>query len=120
MQGSSLCNRRFICLNADNIPLKKYKYTSVNGSLNAFSNLLNLFTLPHSDSTSLELVADFGVSSKKKLPLNWNIATKFFQQPFPNSVNAYLCVLRYHDTPHHKILHSFVLYFCQNSKKYRC
>ena len=66
MQGSSLCNRRFVCLNAGNTPLKKYNYTSVIGSLNAFSNLLNLFALPHSDSKLLELVADFGVFSLRK------------------------------------------------------
>ena len=66
MQESSLCNRRFACLNADNTPLKKYKYTSAIGSLNAFSILLNLFAPPYSDSTPLELVADFGAFSLRK------------------------------------------------------
>ena len=68
MKGSSLCNRRFVCLNAGNTPLKKYKYTSAIRSLNAFSNLLNLFAPPHSDSTSLELVADFGLFHWKVTP----------------------------------------------------
>ena len=111
-------NRRFLYLNAVNTPLKKCKYASVIGPLNAFSNLLNLFP---PDSTPLELVTDFGAFN----PFNWNIATKLFQQPFPNSANAHLCVLRYHDKPDHKILHnfvkhSFVLHFCQNSKQYQC
>ena len=57
MQGSSFYNRKFVCLNASNTPLKKYKYNSVIGSLNAFSNLLNLFASPPftSDSTLFEL-----------------------------------------------------------------
>ena len=66
MQGYSLCNRRFVCLNAGNTPLKKYKYTSATGSLNAFSNLLSLFAPPYSDSKPLELVADFGAFSLRK------------------------------------------------------
>ena len=66
MQGSSFCNRIFVCLNAGKTPLKKYKYNSVIGSSNAFSNLPNLFATPHSDSTPLELVADFGAFSLRK------------------------------------------------------
>ena len=46
--------------------LKKYKYTSVTGSLNDFCNLLNLFAPPHTDSTPLELVGELLAFSLRK------------------------------------------------------
>ena len=125
MQGSSLCNRRFVCLNAGNTPLKKYKYISVIGSLNAFSNLLNLFAPPPFRFYTIRISSRlWGIFTKKVTPYTGILQQNSFNSPFQTQP-MHIYFLRYHDTPDQKILHnlvkhSFVLYFCQNSKKYQC
>ena len=126
VQGSTLCNRRFVCLNAGNSPLKKIQIYFCHWIFKCLLlSVKSLCSTPFRFYTITISSRPWSIFPRESNPLNWNIATKFFQQPFPNSPNAHLYVLRYDDTPDHKILHnlvkhSFVLYFCENSKTYPC